>query len=287
MAPSKDRQRKLARAKYERQMARRAVRERRRRRVLAGAGIGVAVLLVAVGGAWIGGAFDKDEKTTTEAADTCLWSPLDKSSNSDKTDVGTPPSKDLPTTGTETMTISTNQGAPITVSLDRASAPCAAASFTHLAGKKFYDNTDCHEILDIGAVHCGDPSGTNNGGPLYSFYDENTPVQPEPAPSASAAAKPPVLYPKGTVTMIGNPTGSNGSQFLVFFKDYAPTTNAPYSIAGKVTGGLDTLAKIGKITTVADNAGDKVKPSQKITIKTLTVGADAAATAAPSASAQS
>ncbi|GIF13231.1 peptidylprolyl isomerase [Actinoplanes teichomyceticus] len=285
MAPSKDRQRKLARAKYERQMARRAVRERRRRRILAGVGTGLAVVLVAVGGAWIGGAFDSDRDPTTEAADVCLWSPLDKADNPERTDVGTPPGRDIPQTGTETMTISTNQGAPITVSVDVASSPCAAASFTHLAGKKFYDNTDCHEILDIGAVHCGDPSGTNNGGPLYTFYDENPPALPEPSPSAGA--KPAVLYPKGTVTLFGNPAGNNGSQFLIFFKDYAPTTDAPYSIVGRVSGGLDTLAKIGKIPTVADDAGDKVKPKEKITINTLTVGADAAATAAPSASAQS
>jgi len=55
---------------------------------------------------------------------------------------------------------------------------------------------------------------------------------------------------------------------------------------GRVTGGLDTLAKIGKIPTVADSAGDKVKPKEKITIKSLTVAADTVA-AAPSASVQS
>ncbi|GIF03505.1 peptidylprolyl isomerase [Actinoplanes siamensis] len=287
MAPSKDRQRKLARAKFDRQMARRAVRERRRRRVLAGAGIALAVIVVAVGGAWIGGAFDPTEKTSTEAADVCLWSPLDVANNADLKDVGTPPTKNLPETGTETMSITTNQGAPITASLDVASAPCAAASFSYLAGKRFFDNTDCHEILDIGAVRCGDPSGTGQGGPTYAYYDENTPVQPEPSASASPGAKNPVLYPKGTVTTIGNPAGSNGSQFLLFFKDYAPAAgDTQYSIVGKVTGGLDTLARIGKIPTVTGDAGDKVKPKEKITIKSLTVAADSAA-AAPSASAQS
>ncbi len=286
MASSKDRQRKLARAKYERQMARRAVRERRRRRVLAGAGIALAVLVVAVGGAWIGGAFDKDENTSTEAADICLWSPLDKSTNASLKEVGAPPTKDLPETGTETMTITTNLGDPIKAKLDVASATCAAASFSYLGGKQFFDNTDCHEILDIGAVHCGDPSGTGQGGPTYSYYDENTPAQPEPSASPSTGTKAAVLYPKGTIATIGNPAGSNGSQFLIFFKDYAPTTAPLYSIVGQVTGGLDTLAKMGKIPTVADNAGDKVKPKEKITIKSLTVAADDAA-AAPSASAQS
>jgi peptidyl-prolyl cis-trans isomerase B (cyclophilin B) len=287
VAPSKDRQRKLARAKFDRQMARRAVRERKRRRVLAGAGIALAVLVVAAGGAWIGGAFDSNaKKTSTEAGDQCLWSPLQTADNKDLRDVGTPPTKDLPTTGTETMTVTTGLGDPITASLDVASAPCAAASFSYLAGKKFFDNTDCHEILDIGAVHCGDPSGSGQGGPAYSYYDENTPVRPEPSASTGSTAKPAVLYPKGTVATVGNPVGSNGSQFLIFFKDYAPTKDAPYSIVGQVTGGLDTLAKIGKIPTVADDAGDKVKPKEKITIKSLTIAAGVPA-ATPSVSAQS
>ncbi|WP_436527808.1 peptidylprolyl isomerase [Actinoplanes sp. HUAS TT8] len=287
MAPSKDRQRKLARAKFDRQMARKAVRERKRRRVLAGVGTGLAVLLVAVGGAWIGGAFDSKDTTSTAAADICLWSPSDTSANKDLKDVGTPPTKDLPQTGTEAMTITTSLGAPITATLDVASATCAAASFSYLAGKQFFDNTDCFEILDIGAVHCGDPSGTGQGGPAYSFYDENTPAAaPQPSASAATAAKPAVLYPSGTVATFGNPPGSNGSQFLIFFKDYAPTTDPIYSIVGQVTGGLDTLAKIGKIPTVTDDAGDKVKPKEKITIKSLTVAADTVA-AAPSASVQS
>lgn len=286
MAPSKDRQRRLARAKFDRQMARRAVRERKRRRVFAGAGTALAVVLVAVGGAWLGGVFDSKDDTTTEAADICLWSPSDTSANTALKDVGTPPTKDLPQTGVETMTIDTNQGAAINATIDVASAPCGAASFSYLAGKKFFDNTDCYEILDIGAVHCGDPSGTGQGGPAYSYYDENIPVAPEPSASAAAAAKPTVLYPTGTIATVGNPAGSNGSQFLIFFKDYAPTNDPVYSIVGRVTGGLDTLAKIGKIPTVNDDAGDKVKPKEKITIKSLTVAAGTAA-ADPSASAQS
>ncbi|MEV6350942.1 peptidylprolyl isomerase [Actinoplanes sp. NPDC051851] len=286
MASSKDRQRKLARAKYDRQMARRAERERVRRRVMAGVGTGLALVLIVGGGLWIGGVFDSDDTTSTEAGDTCIWTPLDASKNTDLTEVGTPETTNLPESGTETMSITTNQGDPITVSLDVASAPCAAASLSYLAGKQFYDDTDCYEIMAIGAVHCGDPSGTGQGGPTYTFYDENTPVIPDPSASASATESA-VLYPKGTVTLIGNPAGSNGSQFLIFFKDYAPTTEAPYSIVGQVTGGDDTLAKIGKITTVADDAGEKVKPKEKITIQSLTVGADDAATVAPSASAQS
>ena len=81
------------------------------------------------------------------------------------------------------MTITTNQGAPITVDLDLANAPCAGASLAYLASKKFYDNTTCHEITAEGALRCGDPSGTGQGGPTYTFYGENVPAA-APTPDA-------------------------------------------------------------------------------------------------------
>jgi peptidyl-prolyl cis-trans isomerase B (cyclophilin B) len=286
VASSRDRQRKLARAKLDRQMARRAAKERRRRRLLAGVGSGVAVLLIVAGIAWIGGAFDSDDKTTAADQDVCAWTPQSATTNTNLKDVGTPPTKDIATSGTETMTVTTDQGDPIEVSLDLASAPCGSENLRYLASKNFFDNTTCHEITTYGAIRCGDPSGTGLGGPTYSVYSENTPAGPDPSASADPASKSSTpLYPKGTVALIGNPPGTNGSQFLIFFKDYSPAT-PEYSIVGSVTGGMTTVEKIGTIPTVADAAGDKIKPKTKITIKTLTVG-PAAASAAPSASAQS
>jgi len=287
VASSKDRQRKLARAKLDRQMARRAGKVRRRRQIQAGLGAVLAVLLIAGGVAWLGGAFDsKDKATDPAASDLCAWTPQSATTNTDLKEVGTPPTKGMPTSGTEPMTITTNQGAPITVSLDVANAPCSGADLSYLAGKLFYDNTDCHEITAEGALHCGDPSGTGLGGPTYSFYDENIPT----VPSASASPTKTPLYPKGTVALVGNPPGTNGSQFLVFLKDFT-TADPKYPIVGTVTGGTDTLAKIAKIATVDNGSGSKVKPKEKITIQSLTVGtptgAEAPASAAPSASSQS
>jgi peptidyl-prolyl cis-trans isomerase B (cyclophilin B) len=283
VASSRDRQRKLARAKLDRQLARRAGRERKQRRVLAGVGAVVAVLLIVGGVAWVGGAFDKDPSTDTASGDVCAWTPQSKDSNASLQEVGTPPTKDIATSGTAAMTVTTNHGAPIVVGLDRTTSPCAVASLSYLAGKKFYDNTQCHEITTYGAVHCGDPSGTGDGGPTYSFYGENVPLAPDPSASASPQTKAP-LYPKGTVALIGNPPGANSSQFLIFFKDYSPP-NPEFTIVGKVTAGLDTVTALGKIPTVADKAGDKVTPKEKIVISSLTVGATP--TAAPSASNQS
>jgi peptidyl-prolyl cis-trans isomerase B (cyclophilin B) len=287
VASSKDRQRKLARAKIDRQNARRAIRERRKRRVYAGVGAGLAVLLILAGVAWLGGFFDRDEDTPAEAQDTCLWTPQSAESNTQLKDVGTPPTKDLPTSGTAPMTITTGQGA-MTVALDLVTAPCAGASFSFLAGKKFFDGTECTEITTEGALHCGDPGGTGQGGPTYSFYDENVPQAPQPEPSASAAPTGTVLYPKGTVAMIGSPPGTNGSQFLVFLKDFTPKDAPAYSIVGRVSSGEDTLSKLALIPTVNNADGVKVKPKDKITIQTLTVGAAAPLGAPdPAASSQS
>jgi peptidyl-prolyl cis-trans isomerase B (cyclophilin B) len=212
-----------------------------------------------------------------------VWTPQNTETNKDLKNVGMPPTSGMATMGTQTMTVTTNQGAPITVALDLAKAPCSAADLAFLAGNKFYDNTACTEITTEGALRCGDPVGNGLGGPSYSVYNENVPT---PAPSASATPAAP-LYPKGTVALIGNPPGTNGSQFLVFLKDFA-TGTANYPIVGTVTGGTDTLAKIARIATVDNGSGSKVKPKKQILIKSLTVGTPGAApAAAPSASNQS
>jgi peptidyl-prolyl cis-trans isomerase B (cyclophilin B) len=274
VASSKDRQRKLAREKLERQMGRRAYRERRRRRITAGIGAGAAVLLIVAGVAWIGGAFDRSDPVDPAADDVCAWTQQNTENNPDLKDVGKPPTDGIPTSGVRPMTVTTNQGAPIQISLDLTQSPCSGADFAYLASKQFFDNTECHEITADGALRCGDPSGTGRGGPTYAFYNENVPTVPAPDPSSSAAPDPAAApaYPKGTVAMISDPPGNNGSQFLIFLKDFTPKEQALYPIIGSVTGGTDTLAKIAKIPTVANAAGDKVKPKDKIVVQSLTVG---------------
>ena len=267
MAASRDRQRKLARAKLDRQMARRAAAVRRRRQIQAGVGAAVALLLIVLGSVWALGGFDPEPKKDT-AADECIWTTQDTAANGDLKDVGQPPTRGLPTEGTRPMTITTDQGNPVTVQLDLAGAPCAGASFAHLAGKGFFDNTKCHEITAEGALRCGDPSGTGLGGPTYSFYNENV---PDPSPSASPSAGQPPVYPAGTVALVGNPPGSNGSQFLIFFKDFSPAQPA-YSVVGKVVSGLDVVQRIGALETVDNGSGAKVKPKTDVVVKSLTIG---------------
>jgi peptidyl-prolyl cis-trans isomerase B (cyclophilin B) len=187
VASSKDRQRALARAKLDRQLARRAARERRKRRVMAGLGAALAVVLIVSGAAWLGGAFD-DEPADRAAADLCVWTPRSTETNPDLRDVGLPPTTGIPLSGIAPMTVNTNQGEALAVALDVTSAPCAVASLSHLAQKKFYDNTECHEITTFGALRCGDPSGTGRGGPTYSFFNENVPTVPSAPAGADAPA---------------------------------------------------------------------------------------------------
>ena len=76
-----------------------------------------------------------------------------------------------------TLLMSTNQG-DLTLTLDRATAPCAAASFTYLASQKFFDGSPCHREVNqptFGVLQCGDPTGTGSGGPSYKFAEEVTP----------------------------------------------------------------------------------------------------------------
>ena len=281
MATSSTRQRKLARAKFDRQLARRAERERRKRQIRAVAA-GVTTLAVAVlGGMWITGVFDKKPKTPPAASD-CTWNPQNVSANADLKDVNTPRTTGVPATGTSVMTLALNTGS-VGITLDRANAKCGSESLAFLAGQGFYNNTKCHELTngDNGqyALRCGDPSGTGNGGAAYTWVPESVPpkaaasTSPEasasPGASAAPSAKPDAAprYPKGTVVM---QPGLTGSQFLIFFKD-SPAPDADYSIVGYVTTGWEAIDKIVAAGAVDNGKGANTKPKDDVTIQTLSV----------------
>jgi peptidyl-prolyl cis-trans isomerase B (cyclophilin B) len=290
----------LARAKVERQQARRAARLRKRRQRQAQTAAGLAVLVIAVGvffaaGGW-SALFGKKKATNTAAdsATTCVWAPTAASSASpaaSTASVGTPPTTGISTTGTEKMSITTSAGA-ITASLDREAAPCTVASFDYLASQNFFDNTTCTRLANgTGAFFllCGDPSASDpNGGPGYTYDDENpplgfsTPPGALPEPSASAGTPPSqVIYPAGTVAVWNQESNANGSQFIIVYKDSTLPPN--YSVFGQITAGLDVVSKIG--TAGVKGGGHDGTPTNPVTINTLTVDPVAASpSAAPPAS---
>jgi peptidyl-prolyl cis-trans isomerase B (cyclophilin B) len=130
-----------------------------------------------------------------------------------------PPSRnDVRTTGEVAYTITTSQG-PVTVTMDRAAAPCTVHSFEALVKQDFFDDTQCHRLVDSGifVLQCGDPTGTGRGGPGYRFDDEL---------SGTSG------YPAGTVAMANAGPDTNGSQFFLV---YAASELPPdYTVFGRM-----------------------------------------------------
>jgi peptidyl-prolyl cis-trans isomerase B (cyclophilin B) len=295
VASSKSRQRALARAKAERQVARRAAAARRRRQWQAGIGGALVLVLAVVGAIWAAGGF----KPTPKKPDDCAWTALDTSVNTDAKDVGMPPTRDIPKSGSKYLQITTNQGV-ISAVLDLAKAPCTVASMSYLASKNFFDNTKCGRLVTAGTflLQCGDPGTTGKGGPAYRFKTEWVPAAatPEPStdPSASPSASPAPAantYSRGMLAMYNEQSpDSNGSQFFVVYND-CPLPSS-YTVFGTVVGGLDVVDKIAAGGT--DGAFDQPDasgapgiggghPKIETVIQTLTV-TDTAPTAAPSGS---
>jgi peptidyl-prolyl cis-trans isomerase B (cyclophilin B) len=283
----------LARAKAERQVARRAAAARRRRQWQAGIGGAVVLVLAVVGAIWAAGGF----KPTPKKPDDCAWTALDTSVNTDAKDVGMPPTRDIPQSGSKYLQITTSQGV-ISAVLDLAKAPCTVASMSYLASKNFFDNTKCGRLVTTGTflLQCGDPSATGKGGPAYRFKTEWVPPaatpSSEPAASPSASPAPPAnTYSRGMLAMYNEQSpDSNGSQFFIVYKD-SPLP-ASYTVFGTVVGGLDVVDKIA--AGGSDGAFDQPDasgapgiggghPKIETVIQTFTI-TDTAPTAAPSGS---
>ncbi|SDM36921.1 peptidyl-prolyl cis-trans isomerase B (cyclophilin B) [Geodermatophilus siccatus] len=272
--PSNKQRREAAQRRLQRQLERRAELARKRRRnVLIGVTaaavvlvVGVVLLLTGTGGDDTDPAAAAPPAPSSAAAATtnpdgtvsCTYAP-DESGNPDLQDVGTPPNPEAtPTQGTSTLLMSTDQG-DLTLTLDRAEAPCAAASFTYLAQRSFFDGSPCHRLVNqpgFGVLQCGDPTGSGSGGPSYKYAEEVTPE---------------TTYPRGTIAMAKTAApNTTGSQFFLCFVD----TQLPpeYTVVGTVDeAGLAVLDEIaaGGIAGVGPE-GDGA-PSTPVTIETMTV----------------
>jgi peptidyl-prolyl cis-trans isomerase B (cyclophilin B) len=286
-----NRQRAAARARLEREMAARAETARRKRIMQAriGAGVAAAVVLGAV--IWIvvaatGGGGTQAATGTVS----CTWTdpfPFETASASPSgsasasaapsgspsasptsnrvlpagiRDIGTPPTT-VPNSGYQVITFETNRG-PIKMEMDLAKTPCTAASIQYLAQKGYYNNSDCHRLVQaIFALQCGDPSGTGSGGVTYTVVDENLPKDKLPA------------YHAGDVAMAntGQPD-SNGTQF--FFVYDKSQLQGNYSLFGTVVQGLDIIQAVaagGDDGAFEADAGGG-HPKEKLTLTNVTAG---------------
>lgn len=277
MTSSRERQqRAAARARLAREMAQRQEAAKKRRKMNIAAGAAGAVLLVVVGTAWAITALTGDESDPATAAPPatgapgetppaaepgeCEWLPDDPAINEHLQDVGTPETGDPPQEPA-TMTVTTNHGV-IEVEVDAPAAPCTYASFAHLAGQEFYDDSNCHRLTTEGiyVLQCGDPSGTGAGGPTYRFAEENLPMDQQPG------------YPRGTVAMAKTQEpSSTGSQFFLVYQD----TELPpeYTVLGTVTEGMEIVDQVAA-DGASDDSGAEVSdgaPNNEVVIESLRI----------------
>jgi peptidyl-prolyl cis-trans isomerase B (cyclophilin B) len=291
VAGSKDRERELARRRYQRQLERRAANQAKaRQRMMIGS---VVVAVLAIVGAVVGISLynGSDHKSPVASAATpsdASAAPTAPASAAPTPNDGlkctTPPAKSptpqsfktepaltVDTKVDYTATITTNCGV-IKAELFASKAPHTVNSFLFLASKGYFNNTPCHRLTtsDIYVLQCGDPTGSGTGGPGYQFKDENL-----------TGAK----YSAGVLAMANSGPNTNGSQFFINYKD--STLGPQYTPFGKIVQGLDIVQKIAARGATAADASGNTAPNQPVSILSFTVtkGAPASTSAAATSAA--
>ncbi|WP_420752837.1 peptidylprolyl isomerase [Rhodococcus sp. O3] len=263
--PSNAQRRQAAKRKLERQLARRAERERKRRQrnigltalgVIVAIGVGVTLWAVNRG---------DDENATTAAGETEQSSefaalpagraePLPESVSCEYPADGREPSRPVEPPRTEgiltrgegntdiSVSVETTQG-NIGLMLHNSDSPCTVNSFLSLASQGYFDNTECHRLTtspSLQVLQCGDPTGTGSGGPGYAFANE---FPTDQFAADDPASQEPMTYARGTLAMANAGPGTNGSQFFLVYGD--SILPPQYTVFGTVDEtGLATLDKI-------------------------------------------
>jgi peptidyl-prolyl cis-trans isomerase B (cyclophilin B) len=246
VAGKKERQRKLAKERYERRAVRQAQRDRRTRQWTIVVTAVIVVVGIAVAGVFFG-TRSTGTAATPAATPSATPSPTPSPTPSTVAEPAThctylsnpPAARQVsfpPATpdykATYQATITTNRG-PIVIDLLNSKATCTVNSFVHLATAAFFNHTSCPRLSTSDGVYmlqCGDPTGTGSGGPGYEFASENLTG---------------ATYKAGTLAMAntGAPD-SNGSQFFLVYQDSSlPPSYTPF---GQVVSGLNILQDVAK-----------------------------------------
>jgi len=276
VAGKQERQRKLARERYERRLAREAQRQASIKRTTQWTAGGVVVLVVVA--VVVVGVLTLTHKSSAKALSSPTATP---SVNTTPTPTPTPTEVKEPAThctytpsgtaarkvgipsatpdfkATYQATINTNRGA-IVIDLLNSKATCTVNSFVFLAQKGFFNKTPCPRLVTTGifVLQCGDPTGTGAGGPGYEFESENL---------AGAT------YNTGTLAMANSGTpNSNGSQFFIVYKNTPlPPSYTPF---GTVTSGLNILTAVAKAGVKPPlNPAGGGHPKESVTIESITI----------------
>ena len=252
---SKQRERELARAKFERQSQRRAQRAARNKILTRSFW---ALLLIAGLAAYGINRNSSTQVAAVDASASAASSPatpvVDSCSSpaplrADNITYGSAPTN---VKAAKTISLNTNCGL-IEISTDT-KAPNTSGIMSYLAQNKYFDGTKCHRLTTDGlyVLQCGDPTASGSGGPGFQFPDENLPTQS--------------VYPRGTVAMANSGSNTNGSQFFLVYKDSPLPPN--YSVWGTITQGLDVLDAVSAAG--VSGGGTDGNPAQEVVIATAT-----------------
>ena len=129
-------------------------------------------------------------------------------------------------------TITTNHGT-IEVELYDDAAPKTVENFAKLARDGFYDGVVFHRVIPDFMIQGGDPTGTGEGGPGYTFEDEFNDH--------------PVV--RGSLAMANAGPNTNGSQFFIVTADACPWLDGKHTVFGRVTSGMDVVDEISQVET--------------------------------------
>jgi len=290
--PTNEQRRATAKRKLERQLERRAAKERKRRiYTIVGSSVAALVVIGAIVATVVVTNRDSGSQTASAATSTptsatsaassapgqlpafaapanlganCQYPP---STGEKASKQNNPPrTGKVPTDPPQvSASMTTNQG-NIGLQLDNAKSPCTVNSFASLAQQGFFNDTPCHRLTTsegLAVLQCGDPTGQGTGGPGYQFDNEYPTNQFQPD---DPKLQEPVVYPRGTLAMANAGPGTNGSQFFLVYKDSELPPN--YTVFGTIDQtGLATLDKIAAAGT-ADGSQDG-KPKDDVQVKSI------------------
>ncbi|MFI1772506.1 peptidylprolyl isomerase [Thalassobellus citreus] len=147
--------------------------------------------------------------------------------------------------------------------LDYEKTPITVANFVSLAegentlvnekykGKKFYNGTIFHRVINDFMIQGGDPLGNGTGNPGYKFMDEFNPE---------------LTHDKaGILSMANSGPKTNGSQFFITDKP-TPHLDNRHTVFGELVLGLDVEDSISNVKTGANN-----KPEVDVIITELNI----------------
>ncbi|MGE2721689.1 peptidylprolyl isomerase [Mycolicibacterium celeriflavum] len=287
--PTNEQRRATAKRKLERQLERRAEKERKRRLFTIIGSVAAAIVVVAaVVATLVITRDDSDSQTAAATEDSAPTSAAPSapgalpafaapaglgencqypaSAEEAAKQVNPPRSGKVPTDPAEvSASMSTDQG-NIGLLLDNAKAPCTVNSFASLAQQGYFDNTPCHRLTtaeQLKVLQCGDPTGKGTGTPGYSFANEYPTNQYQPD---DPKLQEPVTYPRGTLAMANAGPNTNGSQFFLVYQDSKLPPN--YTVFGRVDDtGLATLDKIAQGG--VDGGGQDGAPATPVMVKSI------------------